>query len=236
MWRNWAGQQRCEPLEELHPSDAGQLADAVASAAERGLNVRVAGAGHSFTDAVCTSDVLLVLDRMRAVLEVDRSRGSVRVQAGCTLGELSERLRRHGLALRNLGDIDRQTVAGALATGTHGTGLRLPTLAEEAAGFELLDGLPQLAREHEHFEAFIFPYTGVALPPFSDRTDRPPTPSRPLKAWVREVVIANRMFEGLLAAGRAVPVLVAPLNRLAAAATSRSERCRTAIGLSPAGA
>ena len=100
--------------------------------------MRVAGAGHSFTDAVLTDGTLLSLDRMDRVLDVDRSSGLVRVQAGITLGALSDELWRHGLAFENLGDIDVQSIAGATATGTHGTGSRLPNLSAALHSIELV--------------------------------------------------------------------------------------------------
>ncbi len=100
--------------------------------------VRVAGAGHSFTDAVLTDGTLLSLERMDRVLDVDRSSGLVRVEAGITLGALSDELWRHGLAFENLGDIDVQSIAGATATGTHGTGSRLPNLSATLHSIELV--------------------------------------------------------------------------------------------------
>jgi L-gulonolactone oxidase len=100
--------------------------------------VRVAGAGHSFTPLVLTDGVLLRLDALDRVLEVDRERGLVRVEAGIRLHALNATLAAHGLALPNLGDIDRQSLAGALATGTHGTGARLPVLSAQAAGVLLV--------------------------------------------------------------------------------------------------
>ena len=100
--------------------------------------MRVAGAGHSFTDAVLTDGTLLSLERMGRVLDADPATGLVRVEAGITLHELNRALWELGLALENLGDIDVQSVAGATATGTHGTGARLRNLSAAIESVELV--------------------------------------------------------------------------------------------------
>jgi L-gulonolactone oxidase len=98
--------------------------------------VRVAGAGHSFTPAVLTGGTLLSLERMGRLLDADGE--LVTVEAGMPLHRLSRELHFRGLALPNLGDIDVQSVAGALATGTHGTGARLPNLSAQVERMELV--------------------------------------------------------------------------------------------------
>ena len=133
-WRNWAGDQACTPASFERPARVEEVAEAVA----RSEQVRVAGAGHSFTDAVLTDGTLLSLDRMNRVIDVDRAGGLVRVEAGITLGALSEELWRHGMAFENLGDIDVQSIAGATATATHGTGARLRNLSAALKSIELV--------------------------------------------------------------------------------------------------
>jgi L-gulonolactone oxidase len=100
--------------------------------------VRVAGAGHSFTALVPTTGTLISLERMNKIFDVDRTSGLVRVQAGITLRQLNAELDRHGLALENLGDIDVQSLAGAMATGTHGTGRLLRNLSSTVRSVELM--------------------------------------------------------------------------------------------------
>src|SRR4029079_7891058 len=96
------------------------------------------GAGHSFSDLALTDGVLITLERMSAVLEADRASGLVRVQAGITIHELSARLAEHGLAMENLGDIDVQSIAGAISTATHGTGALLKNIASQVAALKLV--------------------------------------------------------------------------------------------------
>jgi L-gulono-1,4-lactone dehydrogenase len=134
MWSNWSRGQSCAPAEHVRPGSRAELAAAVA----RGRAVRVAGAGHSFSGGVSTSGTLLSLERLDRVLDVDRASGLVRVEAGIPLHRLVRELHGHGLALPNLGDIDVQSLAGALATGTHGTGARLGNLSTGVEAMELV--------------------------------------------------------------------------------------------------
>lgn len=138
MWRNWAGDVGCHPAAWERPGDVAEVGAALERAAAAGQRVRVAGSGHSFSDLVCTDGRLLTLERMGRMLDVDRASGRVRVEAGITLGALSAALARHGLALENLGDVDAQTIAGAIATGTHGTGARLRNISAQVEAIELV--------------------------------------------------------------------------------------------------
>jgi L-gulono-1,4-lactone dehydrogenase len=137
-WRNWAGDEGCTPAAMLHPASLEELSAVMQRAAREGRRVRVAGAGHSFSDVACTDGLLLKLDRLAAVIEVDRTSGLVRVQGGIAIRELNRRLAQHGLAMENLGDIDVQTIAGAISTATHGTGARLGNIASQVRELTLV--------------------------------------------------------------------------------------------------
>ena len=152
MWRNWSRELSCAPAEIVDPGSIDEVVDAVGRAGHGGRRVRVAGAGHSFTELVPTDGTLLRLGRMSRVLDVDRASGLVRVEAGITIHELNARLAEHGLALENLGDIDVQTIAGAMATATHGTGARLRNIPSQAVEVELVTGEGEVVRcsaEHD---------------------------------------------------------------------------------------
>ena len=140
MWRNWAGDQQCVPAAVEQPRNVDELRRIVERARIAGSRVRAAGSGHSFTDIACTDGVMLRLDRLNRVLDADRESGLVKVEAGIGLRELNPQLDRLGLAMENLGDIDAQTLAGALATGTHGTGIRLGNLSAQVEAMELVLG------------------------------------------------------------------------------------------------
>ena len=102
-----------------------ELAATIRAARDGGLRVRVVGAGHSFSDIALTDGLMIGMGRMKRVLDVDPGSGLVRVQAGITVHELSAAAASHGLAMENLGDIDVQSIAGAISTATHGTGAGL---------------------------------------------------------------------------------------------------------------
>jgi L-gulono-1,4-lactone dehydrogenase len=140
MWRNWAGTHSCVPVTIEHPKSAREVAGAVRRAAEAGRAVRAAGAGHSFSPCVPTDGTLVRLDRLDRILDADAGTGLVKVEAGITLSALNAGLEARGLALPNLGDIDAQSLAGALATGTHGTGARLQNLSAQVEALELVHG------------------------------------------------------------------------------------------------
>ena len=149
-FRNWAGNQVCVPQEIVRPGTAKEVAAIVRRAAHAGLTAKAVGSGHSFTDAACTGGILVSLDRLAAVEAVDTVRGRVTVGAGIRLDALNRELHAVGLALPNLGDIDRQTLAGATATATHGTGLDLGNLSTNIVAMEIVDGRGELVRCDEH--------------------------------------------------------------------------------------
>src|SRR5919109_5589723 len=138
MWRNWAGDQQCVPAEVVRPRSIDELKAAVENARSAGQRMRVAASGHSFTDIACTDGHMLRLEGMNRLLDVDRGTGLVKVEAGIGLRVLSEQLYAHGLALENMGDIDVQTLAGAISTGTHGTGARFRNISSQIEAIELL--------------------------------------------------------------------------------------------------
>jgi FAD-linked oxidoreductase len=137
-WCNWAGDEGCRPKAVVHPGSIEEIAAAVMRAEREGLRVRVAGAGHSFSDIACSEGMLIVLDRFQRVLEVDRESRLVRVQGGITIARLNARLADEGLALENLGDIDVQSIAGAISTATHGTGARLRNIPSQVVALTLV--------------------------------------------------------------------------------------------------
>lgn len=149
--RNWARNQQCRPARVEHPGSTDEVAGTVIAAHRRQQRVKVIGAGHSFTSAAMTSGVLLSLDRMQTVRHVDRARGRVTVDAGITLRALADELAHVGLAMPNLGDINVQSLAGAISTATHGTGRELGNLATTVVGIELVDGTGRVVRcDDEH--------------------------------------------------------------------------------------
>jgi FAD-linked oxidoreductase len=148
--KNWAGNQRCLPAQVHEPKFTDEVAAIVRNAAEIGDRVKVIGGAHSFTDTAMTDGHLLSLDAMDQVLAVDGL--DVTVQAGIRLRDLNNRLADLGLALPNLGDIDTQSIAGAISTATHGTGVDLANLATNVVGLEIVSGDGTILRADEQHE------------------------------------------------------------------------------------
>lgn len=138
-WRNWSGNQTLSPRRWVRPDS---LAALQALVREAGPGCRVVGSGHSFTPVAATEATLIDLSAFSGVRGSDPRTGRARLAAGTRLRELSPALQRDGLAFRNLGDIDVQTLAGAVSTATHGTGKHLPCLSAEirAATLVTADG------------------------------------------------------------------------------------------------
>jgi L-gulono-1,4-lactone dehydrogenase len=174
-WRNWAGDERCQPAAVERPGSVQELSGAIERAAIEGLRVRAPGAGHSFSDIALSDGLLLRTDRLASVLDIDGSAGLVRVQAGITLRELSRRLATHGLALENLGDIDAQSIAGAISTATHGTGARLRNISSQVTELTLVlaDGSTLVCSQERDPEVFRAARVGLgALGAIADLTIR----------------------------------------------------------------
>lgn len=133
-WQNWTGEQTCQPRQFLHPSSEDELASMVKSA----TSLRVVGASHSFSALVPTDDTLISLDQMSGVIETDPETHQATCWAGTPLKELGRLLWDAGLSLSVQGDVDHQTLGGAIGTGTHGTGRAFGCMSAAVVGFRLL--------------------------------------------------------------------------------------------------
>ncbi len=211
-WESWSGLATARPAQELSPADVSEVSDAVVAARQAGLRLKMVGSGHSFTDIAVTDGLLLHPDRLVGIRSVDREAMTVTVLAGTPLHVLNDRLRGLGLALHNMGDIDRQTVAGALATGTHGTGGRWASLSAQVAGLEVVaaDGTVRQARpagtpeEAELFEAariglgtlgILTAVTLLVEPAFALEAVEEPMPWAAVVDGFDELAEANDHFE-----------------------------------------
>jgi len=278
-WSNWAGTASAVPARWVRAVCAEDISVAVRRAASAGLTVRALGSGHSFTAvAACDGGVALDLSGYTGIVSADVGTGLVTVRSGTTIRALNVALDGLGLAMANLGDIDAQTIAGALATGTHGTGAGLGGLATQAVAFELvladgslvscsasvrpelfaaarvglgavgvvgtvtlqcvpafslvaderpmpleqvLESIDDLAAANDHFEFYWFPYGRQALVKRNNRVAGPAADVPPAmpgwRRWWEFSVLENTAFGAACRAGRAVPAMIAPLNRLSAA-------------------
>ncbi|WP_143264363.1 FAD-binding protein, partial [Amycolatopsis kentuckyensis] len=137
-WTNWAGTASSSPQHVHQPRNTAEIAATVESIAAAGRTVRPWGSGHSFTAIAAADSDALDLRHWTGVEKADLETGHVTVRSGTKLRELNAALDALGLAMTNLGDIDAQTVAGAISTGTHGTGAKLGGLATQVVALELV--------------------------------------------------------------------------------------------------
>ena len=139
-WKNWAGNQQCTPERIERPATEQGLVRIVKQASAAGQRVKVVGSGHSFTGIALTDGRLIKLDDYGRVLSIDREKQTATVQAGITIARLSQQLDKQGLALENLGDINYQSISGAISTATHGTGRALGGIATQVTALRLITG------------------------------------------------------------------------------------------------
>jgi len=137
-WKNWAGNQRCSPLVIERPLTEAHLQGIVKKAASSGHKIRAVGSGHSFTAIACSDEILVSLEHLNMVRHIDTKNSLITVQAGIELGHLNNRLAKAGLAMTNLGDIAYQSLAGAVSTGTHGTGIDFTGIAGQIRRLRLV--------------------------------------------------------------------------------------------------
>ena len=145
-WQNWSGAVQSRPRQLAMPGSINELTQSIGMFARDGRRVRVVGAGHSFVPLVQTDDVLISLDNLQGIESIDAEQGVATVLGGTKLKRLGEELFAHRLAQENLGDINVQSIAGAISTGTHGTGIAALTVTAATAKREV-DGIPTIQHD-----------------------------------------------------------------------------------------
>ena len=170
-WTNWTGNVVADPIRRTAPTTVAEVTAAVISAAESGTRVKCVGAGHSFTPAAATDGVLISLDDLTGIESIVPTRGAdgrvngadVTVWAGTRLHRLGPLLWDLGLEQPNLGDFAEQSLAGAVSTGTHGTGCRAPGLPATVVGLQLVtaDGTVMSCSRDSHPDVFAAARLGI---------------------------------------------------------------------------
>lgn len=151
-WTNWSGTVCCEPSHHAHPVTAEQIQAEVVRASEEGERLRVVGSGHSFSPLCWTDENQMSLDRFTGIESADQERRRVWVRAGTRLNRLYDALSDRGLALENAPDYDHMSLAGAIATGSHGSGAAFGNLSSLVTGLRMVcagGSIRTLSAEHE---------------------------------------------------------------------------------------
>ncbi|MGN5534890.1 D-arabinono-1,4-lactone oxidase [Acinetobacter sp. Lyrl_1] len=164
-WSNWSGKQTAYP-DFLQPKNVDELKKIV----RKHDKIRMVGAGHSFSPLATTDDVMVNLDHIQGVHQFNAQKQQCTLHAGTRLYKLGECLAPIHQALQNQGDIDHQSLAGVVATGTHGTGVDLPCLSALVTDFELLTAEGEVLQCSPEHNAEIFQAGRVALGSFGVMT------------------------------------------------------------------
>ncbi len=274
-WNTWAGTHQARPRRTAAPNCTDEVVAEITSAAAAGLRVRMVGSGHSFTDVAVTDDVLLFPNALTRVRSVDPGAGTATVEAGLPLYDFNNVLAAYGVALANMGDIAVQTVAGAVQTGTHGTGRDTGGLASQVVGLEMvladgsvvecsaerdpdlfhaarvglgafgvvtaltmavqpafllhareepmpldevLERLPELRAENDHFEFYWFPHTGNTNTKRNNISPGPAAPLSAFKTWLDDDFLSNTLFERVNRVCRRFPSTIPTVNQVSSRA------------------
>ena len=163
VWRNWGRSESVRPQRVEFPRSVAAVQRAVVAAAAQRIPVKAVGAGHSFTGIAVAPGVLLELRDLSGLVSVDVERSRVTLLAGTRLHQVPALLAPYGLAMENLGDIDRQSISGAISTGTHGTGARFGGIAAQVVGATLVTASGELLHVDEHENADLLPAVALGL-------------------------------------------------------------------------
>jgi FAD-linked oxidoreductase len=210
-WRNWSGGVEAKPVAILRPGSEDDVKAAVLSAPGP---LRLIGSGHSFTPLVATSGTILDLSALSGLRSHDNEATTATIGAGTKLSELTGLLAGIGQALPNMGDIDKQSVAGALGTATHGSGLGLGAYHTLIRSMRLVDGRGMCHDYSVEREQEMICATGVTLGIFGALTEvtfqNVPAYNLRRKRTVVPIGEVLASFEGLMAAHRSAEVFVVP--------------------------
>ncbi|PRB64648.1 D-arabinono-1,4-lactone oxidase [Microbacterium sp. MYb45] len=162
-WQNWGRSASVRPVRVERPRSPEGVQRAVIAAVKHGLSVKAVGAGHSFTGIAVAPGVLLELDDLQGLVSADAASGRVTLLAGTRLHRIPGLLAPYGLAMENLGDIDRQSIAGAISTGTHGSGARFGGLATQVVGITMVTAAGDFLRIDDEHESELLPAVALGL-------------------------------------------------------------------------
>jgi FAD/FMN-containing dehydrogenase len=149
-WTNWGRNQTCTPSFTVRPRDEADVLDAVRFAIRAGLPVRAVGAGYSATPVVTTTGVLVNTDALSGITDLDSVRRRVRLRAGTRIKDIGEPLWDRGFSLPNEGDVGEPSIAGAIATATHGSGIHQTSMSAQLRWARIVTGHGEIVEVGEH--------------------------------------------------------------------------------------
>lgn len=163
-WKNWSGGIACEPGSIAAPAHEAEVLGLVRLAAASGQTVRVVGTGHSSMPLVTTDGGIMVsLARMQGLLGVDETIPAATFRGGTKIWTIGDPLLERGYSMITMGDIDRQAIAGALGTATHGTGRSLGNISSALVQVRMVTGSGELIEFDAQSDPETFPAIRVSL-------------------------------------------------------------------------
>lgn len=205
--KNWGRNLTFEPKAKIEALSTEHVQNIVKQAGRENQRVKAMGSGHSFSPISLGPDLLLTMNKMNRILDFDPETNQVRVEAGITIAQLNRELLRRGLALPNLGDIDAQTISGAISTSTHGTGgkkfglahtvvaIQLVTASGEVVEIDHTNPAYQAARVSLGALGIITQYTLQAVPAFALHAEERPEHVAEVESSLDSLIESNDHFE-----------------------------------------
>ena len=161
--KNWSGSVQWNPSAIHYPDSQESIQTLIQHAVDTHQKVRLIGTGHSFTPLCKTNELLISLDKFQGIIEVDESTKQATIKAGTKLKHLGEALFEFGLAMENLGDVDVQSIAGTISTGTHGTGKNFGSISTQVVSLSFVNGLGELIHCSPKINPSLFKAAQVSL-------------------------------------------------------------------------
>jgi FAD-linked oxidoreductase len=164
--KNWAKNIEFNPEKVLLPKSLEEMKSIITNAKNNNKKIRVVGSAHSWTNLITTTDILVSLDHWQGLIDVNHKLKQATVKAGTKLSTLGEELFKNNLSMENLGDIDLQSIAGAISTGTHGTGITLQSISNQIVSLKIISANGQLIELSKEINADMFYASLVSLGSF----------------------------------------------------------------------
>ena len=160
---NWSGRVKWNPESVQSPSSEEEIQKIIIQANNDAKKVRIIGTGHSFTPLYKTNEILINLDQYQGIISIDKEKLQATIKAGTKLFVLGDLLYQQGMAMENMGDIDKQSLGGTISTGTHGTGLKFGTISTQVVALKFINGKGEIISCSQTNNPTLFKAAQVAL-------------------------------------------------------------------------
>jgi len=191
-WRNWSGSEKANNITMYFPKNENEISDVIKLANSVKKKIRVIGGSHSFSPIAKSEEFIVSMKYLTGIISINKIEYTANVYAGTILKDLNLALDREGFAIENLGDVDKQSISGAISTGTHGTGAGLKNLASLVTEIDLIDGLGQFhtltETDGDRFQAAVL---SLGLFGIITKLKLKIVPSYFLKLSVKKITLTN---------------------------------------------